>query len=105
MPQIDEGHFEMNLERTYLAVDTELTNPRQEVVFWCRGSELEIEVALDGKPLEGLVLGEGGDRVDLPVTAREVRDSRAAQGKRTLGRTRGSQNSGWRRVLGTLFPW
>lgn len=68
LPQIDERSFEMDLERTYLALDTELTNPRQEIVFWCRGSELEIDVALDGAPVEGILLGNSSDRVDVPAT-------------------------------------
>jgi arylsulfatase A-like enzyme len=67
-PAIDERHFEMDLDRTTLSLDTTLTDGRQELVFWCRGDRLDFEVALDGAPLAGLDIREGRAPVKLPAT-------------------------------------
>ena len=66
-PAVDENDFEMDLDRSYLALDTVLENDRLELRFWCRGSELELEVSLDGKPLKGLMLGGANDTRSLPA--------------------------------------
>lgn len=61
-PQTDEHDFEMDLMRKHLDLETELTDGRYELVFWCRGSELDFEISLDGQPLAGLDLsGEEED--------------------------------------------
>lgn len=82
LPSIDENHFEMDLDRSYLAVDTVLTNGRQEIVFWCRGSQLEVEASLDGEPLEGLTVREGRAAKPFPATLarREIEETRKADG-------------------------
>lgn len=67
-PAIDERHFEMDLDRTTLALNTTLSDGRQELVFWCRGEQLDFEVALDGVPLAGLDVREGRAPVKLPAT-------------------------------------
>lgn len=66
-PAVDERHFTMDLERTYLALDTTLADGRQELVFWCRGGTLTVEAALDGEPLAGLDLREGRAPLKLPA--------------------------------------
>lgn len=61
-PSTSEYDFEMDLMRKHLELETKLTNGRFELVFWCRGTELDLEITLDGKPLESLDLsGDGQD--------------------------------------------
>jgi len=61
-PATSEHDFEMDLMRKHLDLETELSDGRFELVFWCRGSELDFEISLDGEPLEGLDLS--GDEED-----------------------------------------
>ncbi|MEM9382264.1 MAG: sulfatase [Planctomycetota bacterium] len=78
-PAVAEADFEMDLDRSYLALDTVLTNDRLELRFWCRGSDLEIEATLDGDPLEGLTLDDAEEARALParVARDDIRQMRA----------------------------
>ncbi len=78
-PAVNENDFEMDLDRSYLAVDTVLENDRLELRFWCRGSELDFEITLDGKALDGLMVDDGDDARGLPVTVArgDIRERRA----------------------------
>jgi hypothetical protein len=67
-PALDERCFTMDLDRTWLALDATLSDGRQELVFWCRGDQLQLEVALDGAPLAGLEVGEGRAPLKLPAS-------------------------------------
>ena len=48
------------------SIDATLDGGRQEVVFWCRGRRLQLDVRLDGQPLEAGVLLGDANRV-LPI--------------------------------------
>ena len=66
-PAVDERHFEMDLGRTKRALDTTLSDGRQELVVGCRGSVLSVDATLDGAPLAGLELREGRAPLRLPA--------------------------------------
>ena len=66
-PAVDERHFEMDLGRTYLALDTTLSDGRQELVFWCRGSVLSVDATRAGAPLAGRELRVGRAPLRLPA--------------------------------------
>ncbi|MCH2104615.1 MAG: sulfatase-like hydrolase/transferase [Planctomycetes bacterium] len=74
-PLLPEEHFEMNLERTELTLETELEVAGLEWVFWCRGNNLSFEGTLNGAPIELVDLAE------LPLTLErgEIREARAAE--------------------------
>ncbi|MEM1450666.1 MAG: sulfatase [Planctomycetota bacterium] len=78
-PAIDEADFEMDLDRSYLALDTVLANDRLELRFWCRGSDLDVEATLDGVPLQGLTLddAEGPRAFPTRVARDEILQMRA----------------------------
>jgi len=71
-PPVNEQHFEMDLMRQQLSLATTLEKDRLELVFWCRGNDLEIEASLEGVPLAGLGLGgsEDGGGLALPASLR-----------------------------------
>ena len=65
-PPTPEVDVEMDDDRTSLVIDTPLTAPTWELVFWGRGETLDLDVQLDGRPLRhGILLG-GTDRT-LPL--------------------------------------
>ena len=66
-PAVAPDAFEMDLDRSYLALDTVLENDRLELRCWCRGSDLRVEATLDGEPLDGLTLAPGTDPRPLPA--------------------------------------
>lgn len=69
-PKRPETDLSMDLDRQNLAVDTVLDADQLELVFWCRGSNLGLEITLDGEPV-GLRFGEsGGDELTPLETAR-----------------------------------
>ena len=74
-PLVPEEHFEMNLERTELKIETDLVTGGLEWVFWCRGNNLTFEGELDGEPLEL------ADLAPLPYTFSrgEIAEARAAE--------------------------
>ncbi|MCB9898688.1 MAG: sulfatase [Planctomycetes bacterium] len=67
-PPTPEFDVELDPERRSLVVDTTLATSRWELVFWGRGSQLTLDVRLDGQPLkDGVRLG-GVDRArPLPL--------------------------------------
>jgi hypothetical protein len=68
-PAPPEEDFSLDLDRRTLALETTLVDGRLELVFWCRGSRLAIDAALDGAPLPGgLDVGLTGDGEDVPAT-------------------------------------
>ncbi len=67
-PSIDEHDFTMDLGRTTLELDTELSTGPLELVFWCRGREMQLEATLDGTALAGLALGPDAVAIPLPAT-------------------------------------
>ena len=66
-PALAPDAFEMDLDRSYLALDTVLENDRLELRCWCRGSDLRVEATLDGEPLNGLTLAPGSEARPLPA--------------------------------------
>jgi len=74
-PLLPEERFHMNLERTELTIETELTTGGLEWVFWCRGNNITFEGELDGEPLEL------ADIAALPHTLErsEIAEGRAAE--------------------------
>ncbi len=57
-PAPSERDFTLDLDRRHLVLETTLTSERFELVCWCRGSELTLDVTLDGAALEhGVRLG------------------------------------------------
>ncbi|MSR47350.1 MAG: hypothetical protein EXS13_09845 [Planctomycetes bacterium] len=72
-PQPDERDFTLDLDRQHLVLATTLTSERFELVCWCRGGELSLEVTLDGEPLEqGVRVGASIDAVAMPARMRRV---------------------------------
>ena len=55
-PAVAEVDVELDVERENLIYDTTLESDRLELVFWGRGRRLDLDVRLDGVPLEGGVL-------------------------------------------------
>lgn len=66
-PALPPDAFEMDLDRSYLALDTVLENDRLELRCWCRGRDLRVEATLDGEPMDGLTLAPGSDPRPLPA--------------------------------------
>ena len=60
-----EGDFNLHLPRRHLELDTVLEEERLELVFWCRGHELDFEVTLDGQGVD-LDVGASGQGVSGP---------------------------------------
>ena len=84
-PILPDERFEMDLERRHLSLDTVLEQERLELVFWCRGSELSVDLRLDGdRAPGGLVLAGEEEAREL-----ETRLSREKIPRRT----------------GQEFPW
>lgn len=55
-PATPDGDVRLDLARENLILDTSLVSERLELVFWCRGRRLDLDVRLDGMALEGGVL-------------------------------------------------
>lgn len=67
-PSVPEGDVQMDLDRKNFVLDTPLDDSRLELVFWCRGQRITLDVRLDGRPLEGGVLLGDADRArPLPL--------------------------------------
>ena len=78
-PAPPADHFDLDLDRSRLILDTELAGPTLELVFWCRGNELSFAVELDGQKLpHGVVLGLEDEKLRLPGTLapREIPNER-----------------------------
>ncbi len=73
-PKRPETDFVLDLERQNLTLDTTLESDRFELVFWCRGTDLVLDVQLEGAPIvEGVALGVEGTGQSPPVAlAREA---------------------------------
>jgi hypothetical protein len=78
-PAVDETDFEMDLERRHLALNTEMESDRLELVFWCRGQNLSIEVNLDGEPLAVLDLGEAERALPASLRREEIEEKVGAK--------------------------
>ncbi|MDP6538581.1 MAG: sulfatase [Planctomycetota bacterium] len=66
-PQPPETDFALDLGRKTLTLETTLATDRLELVFWCRGRVLALDLGLDGEPLPGgVVLGTDGIARALP---------------------------------------
>ncbi len=65
-PAVPEEDFEMDLDRSYLLLDTVLDDGRLELRFWCRGDRLSFEATLDGESLTTLATTDDGARLALP---------------------------------------
>ncbi|MEM6675617.1 MAG: sulfatase [Planctomycetota bacterium] len=67
-PSIDERDISMDLERSYLELETVMEGDRLELRFWCRGANLEVEASLDGKALGGLTVDDAAGERTLPAS-------------------------------------
>lgn len=68
-PAVAESDARLDLERRNLVIDTTLDEPRLELLFWCRGRQLSLDIRLDGEALEvGTLLGEASPVRTFPVT-------------------------------------
>ena len=78
-PICPERDFAMDLERKNWSLDTELTEKRLELVFWCRGHGLQFDVRVDGVPIAVHLAGTAWketspvalDATDIPTLAGE----------------------------------
>ena len=67
-PAPDERDFTLDLGRRNLVVETTLDGERFELVCWCRGDQLQLDVTLDGAPLaQGVRLGASTEATTLPL--------------------------------------
>lgn len=67
-PATTDRDVRMDLERKNLTLETFLVSERLELVFWCRGRRLDLDVRLDGRSLEGgLLLGNTEQPRSLPL--------------------------------------
>ncbi|QDU66209.1 sulfatase [Engelhardtia mirabilis] len=67
-PATPEADVELDLDRRSLVLDTTLEDSRWELVFWGRGQQLDVDVRLDGQPLEaGALLGNADRSRSLPL--------------------------------------
>ncbi|MDP6409772.1 MAG: sulfatase [Planctomycetota bacterium] len=67
-PKCPETDFALDLGRRKLTLDTTLETDRLELVFWCRGTILGLDLRLDGEALPGgVALGPEGLSRPLPL--------------------------------------
>lgn len=80
-PKPMEMDFAMDLDRRNLRVSTELSEELFELVFWCRGRTLDLEITLDGKRLtKGLRIGKNEKILTAPIRL-DIRDIPQEDGK------------------------